>query len=606
MNFGIFGRRAAAIRAEHGIALALFAVTLALFWPATKHQFVDFDDYTYVVENPMVMDGLTARGVQQAFSTVHEQWWLPLLWISYMADIAMFGPGPFGHHLANILLHAANAALLFWALFRLTGSRWRSFFVAALFAWHPTRVEAVAWIAARKDVLSGLFFMLALGAYARHAERPGARRMLPVCALMLAGLMAKAILIVLPPILLLLDFWPLRRVGRPWGPGAWKAWKPVLLEKAPLIALATVFVGVNLCTHSTARGEGAGEPLWARFAALAPNVTDYLRLCVCPVRLSAYYPEAATVAWFPALAALLFVAAATATVAGQGRRRPYWTVGWLWFLLALLPILRGLRLGLAQYADRWTYLPLIGLALALSWTAAEWAERPRGRAWVAAACGAVLVLCMVRTHAQLPWWRNSLLLFGRAVHLAPEAHFARNSLALALVEAGRTEEGVAQFEIAIRQRPAHGDYYSNMGAAVLKAGRAEEALALHDEALRYEKGKAFIHNSRGRALAALGRRDEARAAYEEALRLEPEHPEANYNLAVMLYEAGSAAAALPHFQMAVRGRPGSAPMWFNLGMAQAQLGRYAEAAACVGKALELDPETAGAREAMARLRLLTF
>ena len=300
------------------------------------------------------------------------------------------------------------------------------------------------------------------------------------------------------------------------------------------------------------------------------------------------------------------MAAATAAVAGQGRRRPYWTAGWLWFLVALLPILRGLRLGLAQYADRWTYLPLIGLALALSWTAAEWAERPRRRAWVAAACGIVLALCMLRTQAQLPWWRNSLLLFGRAVHLAPEAHFARNSLALALVEAGRTEEGVAQFEIAIRQRPAHGDYYSNMGAAVLKLGRAEEALALHDEALRREKGKAFIHNSRGRALAALGRKDEARAAYEEALRLEPGHPEANYNLAVMLYEAGAASAALPHFQTAVRGRPGSAPMWFNLGMALARLGRYAEAAPCVEKALELDPETTGAREAMARLRLLTF
>ncbi len=604
MNFEIFGRRAAAIRAELGIALVLFAVTVALFWPATKHQFVDFDDYTYVVENPMVMDGLTARGVQQAFATVHEQWWLPLLWISYMADIAVFGPGPFGHHLTNILLHAANAALLFWALFRLTGSRWRSFFVAALFAWHPTRVEAVAWIAARKDVLSGLFFMLALWAYARHAQRPSARKMALVFALMLAGLMSKAILIVLPPILVLLDFWPLRRVGRPWGAMAWRQWKPVLAEKAPLIALAALFMGVNLCTHTTARGEGAGEPLWARLGALALNVADYLRLCVFPIHLSAYYPEAETVSWISALAALLFVAAATVWVAGQGRRRPYWLVGWFWFLFALLPILRGLRLGLAQYADRWTYLPLIGLALALSWTAAEWAERSWGRARVAAACGLVLAACLVRTHAQIPWWKNSLLLFGRVVHLSPEAHFARNSLALALVEAGRIEEGVAQFATAIRQRPAHGDYYSNMGAAVLKLGRAEEALALQDEALRLESNKAFIHNNRGRALAALGRKAEARAAYEAALQLEPEHPEANYNLAVQLYEGGSAAEALPHFQTAVRGRPGTAPMWFNLGMALAQLGQYAEAESCVGKALGLDPELAGATEALARLRLL--
>ena len=591
-------------RAEHGLAVFIFGTTLALFWPAQGFDYIGLDDNFYVPDNPMVAGGMRWEGVKQAFATVHEQWWLPLLWISYMADIEVFGPGPHGHHLANVLLHAANAALLFWALFRLTGSRWRSFFVAALFAWHPTRVEAVAWIAARKDVLSGLFFMLALWAYARHAQRPSARKMALVFALMLAGLMSKAILIVLPPILVLLDFWPLRRVGRPWGAMAWRQWKPVLAEKAPLIALAALFMGVNLCTHTTARGEGAGEPLWARLGALALNVADYLRLCVFPIHLSAYYPEAETVSWISALAALLFVAAATVWVAGQGRRRPYWLVGWFWFLFALLPILRGLRLGLAQYADRWTYLPLIGLALALSWTAAEWAERSWGRARVAAACGLVLAACLVRTHAQIPWWKNSLLLFGRVVHLSPEAHFARNSLALALVEAGRIEEGVAQFATAIRQRPAHGDYYSNMGAAVLKLGRAEEALALQDEALRLESNKAFIHNNRGRALAALGRKAEARAAYEAALQLEPEHPEANYNLAVQLYEGGSAAEALPHFQTAVRGRPGTAPMWFNLGMALAQLGQYAEAESCVGKALGLDPELAGATEALARLRLL--
>ena len=316
MNIGTTGRRILEIRTELGLALVLFAVTLALFWPATKHGYVDFDDYAYVVENSMVADGLSGSGVRQAFSTVHEQWWLPLLWISYMADNEVFGPGPFGHHLANILLHAANAALLFWALFRLTGSRWRSFFVAALFAWHPTRVEAVAWIAARKDVLSGLFFMLALWAYARHAQRPSARKLALIFALMLAGLMSKAILVVLPPILLLLDIWPLRRVGKPWGAGAWRQWKPVLAEKAPLIALAALFMGVNLCTHTTARGGGTGVPLLSRLGEMAPNVVDYLRLCLFPIHLCGYYPENDVVSWPRSIAALLFLAATTVWVVG--------------------------------------------------------------------------------------------------------------------------------------------------------------------------------------------------------------------------------------------------------------------------------------------------
>ncbi len=610
-------------RAEVGLAAALFAVTLALFWPAQDFGYINLDDVGYVAENSLVADGLTREGVRQAFVGVREQWWLPLLWISFMADADLFGPGPRGHHLVNVLLHAANAALLFWALFRLTGSRWRSFFVAALFAWHPTRMEAVAWITARKDVLSGLFFMLALLAYARHAARPAARGLAWVFVLMLAGLMSKAILIVLPPVLLLLDFWPLKRAQRFWGAAAWREWKPLLLEKAPLVLLAAVFMGINLFTHTTGRGEGAPTSLATRLGMIAPNYVDYLQLVAAPIRLSILYPESDVVSWPYALAALAALAAATWAIWRWRDQRPYWTVGWLWFLVALLPVVRGVRMGLAQYANRWTYLPLIGLAIALAWTAAEWSGRPRARRWIGLACGLALVLCLARTRAQLPWWHDTLTVFGRAVYLNPDLHFPRNTLGVALVEAGQVEAGAAQIREAIRLKPTKTGYVDNLGSALLKLGRAQEALAWHDEAIRLggeqlamalpeaarlqlESEMPDYHNNRGQALAALGRKDEARAAYEEALRLAPAHPEAHYNLGYLLYGAGRAAEALPHFQAAVAGRSGTAPMWYNLGMACAQVGRYAEADSCVAKALSIDPGLEGAAAALAKIRLLRF
>ena len=594
-----------AARAEFWLAAVLAVVTLVLFWPAAHFDYINFDDYLYVSENPMVTAGLTWAGVQQAFTTIHEQWWLPLLWLSYMADIAVFGAGPHGHHLVNILLHAVNTVLLFGVLFRMTGSRWRSAFVATLFAWHPTRVEAVAWIAARKDVLSGLFFMLALLAYGRHAARPAARRIGLVAGLMLAGLMTKAILIILPPVLLLLDFWPLRRAPKPWGAGAWTAWKPLLREKALLILLAAVFMGINLTTHTTGRGVGATVSLGARLGLIAPNYLDYLGKIVAPVRLSCYYCENDVVSWPLTAVALLGLGAVTWLVLKQADQRPYWLTGWLWFLVALLPVIRGVRLGMAQYADRWLYLPMIGLAIALAWTLAEGGARPMLRRAILGACGIVLALCLIRSHAQLPHWENSFTLFRRAAYLAPASHFTRNSLGLALMDRGQYAEALHHFEVAIELWPVHADYLSNKGVALFKMGRTEESRAfLQDVVDRNGKVDANILNNLGRAQAELGRTEEAMAAYECALGLEPVHPEANYNLAFELFKQGRAAEALPHFQRAVQRRPGNVTMWYNLGIAYAELGRYAEAEPCMLRTLQIEPDYPGARASLGRLQLL--
>jgi protein O-mannosyl-transferase len=595
------------VRAEFWLAVALVAVTVVLFWPATGFDYMNLDDKPYVVDNPMLVRGLSWGAVQQAFTTVREQWWLPMLWISYMADIDLFSAGPAGHHLVNILLHAANAGLLFWILFRTTGSRWRSFFVAALFAWHPTRVEAVAWIAARKDVLSGLFFLLGLLVYVRHVERPSAFRMGWVFLLLLLGLMSKAILVAGPFLLLLLDYWPLRRAQTLWGRVAWKEWKPLLLEKAPLFGLAAVFVAINMHTHSMGvETDGAAVPMATRLGLVAPNVFAYLgKICV-PIRLNIIYPEHDVVSWPLSIAAILVLLGATTLAFRQREKRPYLLVGWLWFLLALAPVIRGLRLALAQYADRWSYLPLIGLGILLAWAGEEWCRGKWLRRGGLVAGGLILAACLARAHGQLPWWRNSLVMFQRAAYLEPDSHFIRNGLGQALVEAGQVEAGAAQLEQAIRLQPGNPDYLSNRGVALLKLGRAQEALALHEDAIRLRKQDASFHNDRGNALAALGRAEEARAAFEEALRLRPDYADAHYNLGNLLFQMSRPEEALLHFQLAVQGRPGVALIWYNLGITYAQLGRYAEAEPCVQRALALDPELPGAAAALARIRQLRF
>ena len=361
------------------LALVLAAVACWLFWPAVHHDFLHYDDGSYVFENPNVQQGLTWSGIRWALTTVYENWWLPLLWISFMLDTSLFGPGPFGYHLVNILLHACNAGLLFWVFSRMTKSIWASAFVAALFAFHHMRIEAVAWITARKDVLSGLFYLLALLAYLRYVDRPSMTRLSIVASLMFLGLMSKAILITLPPILLLLDFWPLRRAGDPLDRREWKAWGHLLIEKIPLFLLAALFVDLNLKTHRTGSAAYAVVPPLDRLGLVFPNYWTYLGKLVWPTNLAVLYPEHDVVRWGISLTALAGLVAVTWLVLRQRNRRPHLLVGWLWFLVALLPVIRGLRLGYAAYADRFTYIPSIGLFLLLAWSAADVLPRRPGR-----------------------------------------------------------------------------------------------------------------------------------------------------------------------------------------------------------------------------------
>ena len=500
-----------------GLPVLLAVLTLALFWPATGYDYVNLDDVQYISGNPRVLTGLTAPNVRWAFTAVYEDWWLPLLWLSYMVDVEWFGPGPFGFHLTNVVLHGANVALLFWFLFRATGSRWRSFFVAAFFAIHPLRVESVAWITARKDVLSGLFFFLSLLAYLRHAERPSAARFGLLAIAMLLGLMSKAILIVLPFLLLLLDYWPLCRAGDPWGRGAWTAWRPLLIDKLPLFCMSAAFILINLHTHVSGSGALARIPIWTRLGLVAPNFWSYLGKVFWPATLSIIYPEHDVVRWPVSLLAAFGLFAITLLLLRWRKQAPYALVGWLWFLLALFPVIRGVRLGLAAYADRFAYLPSIGLAMALVWAAAALAEkRPTAKIPLLALGMLLLAACAVRTALRLPAWKNSETMFTLLIRFAPDHPNANNSYGKVLAMQGRREEALPYFVrgTELGDQLAPGNYADTL----IRLGRDGEAIAWLEQALA---------------------------------KLDPRHSDMNALLGLALLNSDRAAEAIPCFQRAL-------------------------------------------------------
>jgi tetratricopeptide (TPR) repeat protein len=528
------------------LVLPLAVLALALFWPATGFDFVKLDDDQYICLNPHVLTGLSPANVRWAFTTVHEQWWLPLLWISYMVDTELFGTGPFGYHLTNVLLHAVNAALLFWVLCRLTGSRWRSFFVAAFFALHPLRVESVAWIAERKDGLSGLFFLLALLAYVRQVERPGGTRRATLCGWMLLGLLSKAILVVLPFLLLLLDYWPRRRAGDPWIRGAWTKWRPLLLEKLPLFLLSAVFIFINWHTHVAASGAQESVSLWHRAALIAPNYWSYLGKIAWPAQLALIYPPHDAVTMPGAVAGAAGLLAVTVLLIRWRSQAPWAVTGWLWFLLALFPVIRGVRLDpTVAMADRFTYLPSIGLGLALVWSLAALVEkRPSWKIPAVALGVALLLACAARTALRLPAWKDSLTMFSELVEFAPDNFTANSAYGFALLEKGHAEESLVYFARAAELKPKETQAPADYADALLRLGRTEEAVAWLQTALA-ERNPACPALNSLLAFAYLDadRAERAVAPLRKALESQPGHLGWRIELIRALFEAGQAGAA---------------------------------------------------------------
>ncbi len=551
------------------ICIALSITTFAVFWQVGNHEFISFDDNDYVTENRHVQDGITLTGIVWAFSEPHAHNWHPLTWLSHMLDCQVFGLKPGRHHLVNLFFHVANTLLLFLILRRMTNALWQSAFVAGLFALHPLHVESVAWVAERKDVLSTLFWMLTMGAYVYYVERPGYKRYLFIIAFFALGLMSKPMLVTLPFVLLLLDYWPLKRLqtvqsGARIGTAAlqpasrakkkqrsrqqprkdtvktksaassralWPDIRPLLQEKIPFFVVTILFCFVTFYAQHRVVKPMELYPLDGRIANALISYVSYIGKMLWPVKLSVFYPYGgvALFSW-QAVSAVLVLMVTTYLTIRAARHFPYLIVGWLWYLGTLIPVIGLVQVGLQSMADRYTYVPLIGVFIMIAWGVPELLNSWRYRRFaLASAAVGILFALMVITYVQIGYWRNNIILYEHAIKVTSENAWAQNNLGYALSLQGKTREAIAHFQKAISiNNPADAHY--NLGIMLASQGKLDEAIYQFRESIRISPGYAKAYNNLGNALLYQGRLDEAIASYREALRLNPDYTLAQENL----------------------------------------------------------------------------
>ena len=591
-------------------AIAVVVAALAMLpylAPMRGGTFINFDDPVYVTENPNVRGGLSAAGIRWAFGTFHGGNWHPLTWVSHLLDVSLFGLDPRGHHATSVLLYGLTAALLFVALRRLSGALWRSAFAAGLFAAHPLHVESVAWVAERKDVLAGLFFVLVLLAYERYARRPTAGRYGPVALLLACGLMAKPMLVTVPLVLLLLDYWPLGRARRPAraradaNPRA--AWTRPIVEKLPLLGLS---VAASVITVVAQRASGAVASIEAIPAALRVSnallgYLWYLGKTVWPHPLALYYPiRLAPAPWWQPAAALLVLAALSVAALLGARRRPFLLVGWCWFLGMLVPVIGLVQVGLQGTADRYAYLPTAGLFIAFAWgLAAALRDRRVPRIALAALAGALLALGAARTAAQAGLWRDEETLFRSTLAATSDNWLINGNLGGTLIEKQRFAEAAQHLAEAVRIRPDQPRNWGNYGLALASVGRPEEAIAAYRRGIqpgtldaKARSNNARVWSNLGLALSGLGRREEALAACREGVALAPDNPSLLFNLGVTLAAQGRSEEAIATYRSAIALCPDCVDARNNLGVALARAGRRGEAIAAFRESLAVRPGNA--------------
>jgi tetratricopeptide (TPR) repeat protein len=554
------------------VALGLAAVSLFAFAPAFDNGFVNLDDDTYVQGNPYVLGGLSARNAARAFEFRAANWH-PLTWLSLQLDASLWGtsggpPGARGYHVTNVLLHAANAALLFLALFRLTGRQIPAAVVALLFAVHPLRVESVAWVSERKDVLGAFFGLLALRAYAAYAGRPSARRYLAVAAAFAGSLLAKPMLVTLPCLLLVLDWWPLGRIR---GGGRQVAW--LAAEKLPLAALAAASCVVTWAAQrSFAASSLELVPFGARIANAVVSYTAYLVQAFYPLGLAPFYPLSRSGP--PAVevaASAVLLAAVTAISAAQARAQPYLLAGWLWYLGTLVPVIGLVQVGAQARADRYTYVPLIGVAVMLVWGANELARRYRLRTVALAAAGGTAVVLTVVCREQVRRWQDDLTLWPYTLHVTGDNWIAHWGIAAA-------EQREAERQAALRIPDGVQGFY-------------EAAIRDYQEAVRLNPRNALLRAQLGTVYHTLKRYDQARSCYEQALALDQKFAQAHANLGALLRTCGDQQGALTHLKRATEldpDNPATAIAWYNLGAVLQGREQLEEAAEAYRQAVRLN------------------
>ena len=554
------------------VCVLLVGITWAVFGQTLRHDFVNFDDHVYVYENPVVTRGLTLHGIAWAFTNPHARNWHPITTISHMLDCQLYGLKPGGHHFTNVLLHSLAIILLFLVLQQMTGSLWPSGFVAAIFAIHPLRVESVAWIAERKDVLSAVFFMLTLGAYVRYVRRPSVGRYLAISILFALGLMSKPMLVTLPLILLLLDYWPLGRDQRSENRSQKaqvrgqkrQSWLALVAEKIPLLVLSAASCVITFLVQKRGSTQIDQLPfMWRLNNAIVSHVA-YLWQMFWPAKLAVFYPHPndSLLLW-QIIGALVILISITAIVTVLRQKRPYLLVGWLWYLIMLLPVIGLVQVGEQARADRYTYLPQIGLYLGLTWLVVDLSMRWHWRRKMLAT-GAVTVILLLswRASVQASYWKNSESLWTHALAVTSGNDVAHNNLGFIFLRRGELAEAISHFETALRIRSQSAESHYNLGLAL-------------------------IHNNLANALVRKGRVNEAIPHYEKAVVLRPDYADAHYNFGIALLQQGRIDEAIAHWQKTLSIQPGDLEAHVTLGDSLIRKGQVDDALAQYETALQL-------------------
>jgi Flp pilus assembly protein TadD len=578
------------------VAAWLTGITIVAYAGVWRNGFIGWDDTLYVTENPQVLSGLTMRGIAWAFTTTHASNWHPITWLSHMLDVELFGVNPAFHHAASVVFHIINALLLFVVLHRMTGAAGRSVFVATLFAIHPLHVESVAWAAERKDVLSGLFWMLTMLAYVAYVDHPSRRRYALILVTFALGLMSKPMLVTLPFVLLLLDVWPLGRAER-------VGWYPLVRQKLPLFGLV---LANSVTTFLAQKYTGAvsnliAVPLSARIANAFLSYVRYIGKAIWPTKLAALYPFQGPIDILPVVLAAVALIGVTIAVFVVRSRRPYLAVGWFWYLGTLVPVIGLVQVGHQAMADRYTYIPLIGVFVAVAWGANDLlATWPGRRATLATVAAVIVIGCVAVTQHQVTVWSNGVSVWEHTLAVTKENTVAHTNLGYELAIRGRLEEASAHYRAALRIAPRFVPARQNLGLALLNQGKTEEAVQQYALAVRLQPANARLRTDYGLALANTRRDSAAITQYEAALRLQPGLTVAHIRLATALIRHGRTEEAIAHYRRAIAIGPPSAEAHNNLGAALATQGKIREAIAEFSEALRLMPNYTDARNNLAR------
>ena len=559
------------------IYLFLAAISLVVFGQTIRYDFVNFDDDLYVYNAPAIQAGLTAQGIALAFTSQHARNWHPLATLSHMLDCQLYGLKPGGHHATNVILHIITVLLLFRVLREMTGAVWKSAIVAALFAVHPLHVESVAWVSERKDVLSAMFFLLMLGAYVRYARGPSMTRYLLVAVLFAAGLMSKPMLVSVPAILLLLDYWPLRRFEQPSSTtGKTKivnsgnqpcTRQRLFLEKIPLFVLAGGSCVATFVLQKRATGAIPPLPFLWRVENAFVSYMIYVWKTLWPTHLAVFYPHPNNTLpiWVVILAMMLLLAITVSAIVFRNKR-PYVFTGWSWYLVMLMPVIGLIQVGEQGHADRYTYLPHIGLFLLAVWFAADAAAVRESRSRFATATAAVIILALASAaFIQASYWRNSETLWTHALDVTSDNDVAHNNLGYLRVDQGELDKAIAHFEAALeirsRKLDPHYDVGSafvqmNLADALARKGQPDEALVHYEQAIRLQPNYANAYYNRGNVLFTKGRIDEAMADWEKTLQIQPNDADAHTCIGNAFLRQGSPKEAIAHYEKAMALAPG--------------------------------------------------